>query len=304
MNLISAEKVSHWYRATDQGVQAYYEMRGKNGKMRAPRIDDARELELLVSISRIASMLPKPALEAWKQEQAIISALTLPRELESYEQYYFRYIEGPISSGVDLRALVNWCYQNPPQHTESVDVFAKRVVKDMEKQGKEARDFGSSLHAQIEMELTGQSPDHCSQELEPFMVHVRSWIAENVLTVMGAEQIVGDLHFGIGGKLDLLCSLNMPGNPVAVVDFKTQGVKNGKASFYKDWPIQLAGYAHCVKEKGSYEIWPQLISVVVDSRTPGPVHIMNWGDPESYWEVFLHCLELFCYDSGYRPGKI
>lgn len=245
-------------------------MRGKNGKMRVPRIDDARELELLVSISRIASMLPKPALNAWLQSQAIISALTLPRLPD-----------------------------------EPVDVFAQRVVADMEAQSQVAMGFGTRLHAQIEQELLGQPRSQCPELLEPYMAHVRNWLEENVLTVMGAEQIVGDLHVGIGGKLDLFCVLNMPGNPLAVVDFKTQGIKEGKPpNFYNDWPIQLSGYSYCVKEKGSYEIWPQLISVVVDSKTPGPVHMKNWGDPESYWEVFLHCLELFCYMNNYRPGKI
>lgn len=268
MNLINPERSAHYYRATDQGIQAFYEMRGKNGKMRAPKIDDARELGLLVSISRIASMLPKPALNAWLQSQAIISALTLPRLPD-----------------------------------EAVDVFAKRVVEDMEAQSQVAMQFGTRLHAQIEKELMGQV-DYCTPELEPFMASVREWISENVLTVVGVEQIVGDLRFGIGGKLDLLCSLNMPGKPVAVVDFKTQGVKNGKPAWYPDWFLQLCGYAHCVKEKGAYEIWPQLISVVVDSKAPGPVHMKNWGDPEYGWEVFLHCLEIFCYVNNYRPGKI
>jgi hypothetical protein len=268
MNLISPERAAHWYRATDQGIVPYYEMRGKNGKMRVPKIDDARELGLLVSISRIASTLPKPALNAWLQSQAIISALTLPR-------------------------LPN----------EPTDAFAQRVVADMDAQSQVALQFGSRIHAQIEQELIGQPPDCCLPDLEPFMVHVRTWIAENVKTVMGAEQIVGDLGFGIGGKLDLFCELNMPGKPIGIIDFKTQGVKNGKANFYNDWPIQLAGYGYCVKEKGAYEIWPQLISVVVDSKTPGLVHVKNWGDPESYWEVFLHCLEIFCYVNNYRPGK-
>lgn len=268
MNLITPEKVSHYYRATDAGIIPYYEMRGKNGKMRAPDIDDARELGLLISISRIASMLPKPALNAWQQSQAIISALTLPR-----------------LSG------------------EAVDVFAKRVVEDMKAQSQVAMQFGTRLHAQIEKELMGQV-DYCPPELEPFMVSVREWISENVLTVSGVEQIVGDLRFGIGGKLDLFCVLNMPGNPIGIVDFKSQGIKNGKATFYNDWFVQLSGYGFCVKEKGAYEIWPQLISVVVDSKAPGPVHIKNWGDPEYGWEVFLHCLEIFCYVNNYRPGKI
>lgn len=266
MQLINPEKASHYYRATDQGIEAFYEMRGKNGKMRAPRIDDAKELALLVSISRIASMLPKPALTAWLQSQAIISALTLPRLLG-----------------------------------EAVDVFAQRVVADMEAQSQVALSFGSRLHAQIETELLSHNI-YCPEELVPFMAGVRQWIKENVSKIIGVEQIVGDLRFGIGGKLDLFCELNMPGNPIAVVDFKSQGIKDGKPKFYNDWPIQLAGYAQCVKQKGAYEIWPQLLSVVVDSKTPGPVHLKNWGDPESYWDTFLHCLGVFCYVNNYRPG--
>lgn len=268
MNLINPERAAHYYRATDQGIVPFYEMRGKNGKMRAPKIDDARELGLLVSISRIAGMLPKPALNAWLQSQAIISALTLPRLPD-----------------------------------EAVDVFAQRVVADMEAQSQVAMGFGTRLHAQIEEELIN-TWSFCTPELEPFMAGVRQWIKENVAEVIGVELIVGDLRFGIGGKLDLLCYLNMPGNPVAVVDFKSQGIKNGKAAFYNEWFLQLCGYAYCVKEKGAYEIWPQLISVVVDSKAPGPVHIKNWGDPEYGWEVFLHCLEIFCYVNNYRPGKL
>lgn len=272
MQLINPEKVSHYYKATESGIIPFYEMLGKNGKMRAPTVADAREFGLLVSISRIASMLPKPALNAWLQSQAIISALTLPRLPD-----------------------------------EAVDVFAQRVVADMEAQSQVAMGFGTRLHAQIEQELLawpGVYPGECPEILEPYMTNVRSWIENNVTRVIGAEQIVGDLRFGIGGKLDLLCELNMPGNPMAVVDFKTQGIKNGKPGWYPEFPLQLAGYAQCVKQKGPYEIWPQLISVVVDSKTPGPVHMKNWGDPESYWEVFLHCLEIFCYVNNYRPGKL
>lgn len=269
MNLILPERNAHWYKATDQGISPYYEMPAKKGGMRTPTITDARELGLLVSISRVASILPKPALVAWLQSQAIIAALTLPRLPD-----------------------------------EAVDVFAQRVVTDMEVQSQVAIVFGARLHAQIEQELIHPMISGCPLDLVPYMEFVRQWIEGNISKVLGVEQIVGDLRFGIGGKLDLLCQLNMPGNPIAVVDFKTQGIKSGRPNFYSDWAIQLAGYAQCVKQNGAYEIWPQLISVVVDSKAPGPVHVKNWGDPESYWEVFLHCLGVFCYMNNYRPGRM
>jgi hypothetical protein len=273
MQLVNAERPAHFYKAAEDGtILPYYEMRGKNGKMRSPTITDAREQGLLVSISRIAGMLPKPRLTAWLQSQAIISALTLPR-------------------------LPN----------EPTDVFAQRVVEDMEAQSGAAMEFGSRIHAQIERELLvypGVHPGECPKDLEPFMVGVREWIDKNVSRVIAVEKIVGNEHLGIGGKLDLFCELNMPGNPVAVVDFKTQAVKNGNAGWYPEFFIQLAGYGQCVKQQGAYEIWPTLISAVIDSKKPGPVHFKTWENPEYGWEMFLHCLEIFCYVNDYRPGKI
>ena len=71
-------------------------------------------------------MLAKPALDAWKQEQAILAALTLPR-----------------------------------RDDEPLDSFAHRVVADMTEQVRDAADLGSAVHAAIEVYLqTGEPPEN------------------------------------------------------------------------------------------------------------------------------------------------
>ena len=111
--LVTPQKTSHWYR--DDGTP-FYEVPKKTGDgMRPATIRDAREIGAYPSVTNILSILSKPGLEAWKQEQAIISALTLPR-----------------GDG------------------EPLDLFARRVVQDMGEQSRVAADFGSQVHAAFE----------------------------------------------------------------------------------------------------------------------------------------------------------
>ena len=56
-----------------------YRIVGKNGKERNTTVKDARELGLLPSVTTIIGCAAKPALDVWKQQQAILAALTLPR---------------------------------------------------------------------------------------------------------------------------------------------------------------------------------------------------------------------------------
>src|SRR5690606_19485277 len=72
-----ASEGGHWYGRDGSCV---YEIRGANGKMRAVNLRDARKLGLVPGVSSISQMEHKPALERWKIEQALMAALTLPRQ--------------------------------------------------------------------------------------------------------------------------------------------------------------------------------------------------------------------------------
>ena len=71
----SAESV-HWYRK-DGAPQ--YTVKAKDGSDRPTTLRDARKMSLVPSVTTILKIAAKPGLEAWKQEQMLLAALTLPR---------------------------------------------------------------------------------------------------------------------------------------------------------------------------------------------------------------------------------
>jgi len=268
--IVQKNQSQHWYRAVDGRIERCYELPKKDGKgMKSVTLREARELGLLYSVTKVCDVLRKPALEAWKQEQAILAALTLPR------------LDG-----------------------EGVDAFCKRVVEDMNAQSEKAKEFGSSIHAAIENYLTGVfSPT----ELEPWIKSVMQWADAEIdfaaVPMPITERVVGSAALGIAGRLDLVCMLQ--GKP-AVVDFKTQRVKvNGKGIkqpvFYDEWPMQLAAYGYCIMCEFNLKKWPELVSVIIDSSEPGPVFVKQWENPAQSWELFKMCYDLTCYLNDYDP---
>lgn len=63
--------MSHWYDINGKPV---YTLTGKNGKERKPNIKDARELNLLPSVTTILSILAAPELDKWKINQVLEAA--------------------------------------------------------------------------------------------------------------------------------------------------------------------------------------------------------------------------------------
>ena len=86
-NKFTAES-GHWY--TQEG-DPMYTIVGANGKERNTTLRDAKKEKLVPSVTTILSMIAKPALENWKIEQALTSALTLERqEGESFKSFSYR----------------------------------------------------------------------------------------------------------------------------------------------------------------------------------------------------------------------
>lgn len=107
---------AHWY--TRDGKPAYDQRKKDGSGMRKTTLADARKLNLLPSVTTILGILDKPALTAWKIEQAVLAVVTSPRK------------EG-----------------------EADDAFIQRVLHDEEVQHEErdaARDKGIAIHNAIE----------------------------------------------------------------------------------------------------------------------------------------------------------
>lgn len=107
-----ASESNHWY--TKDGVPMYT-VEGLNGKQRNTTLRDAKKMNLVPSVTTILGIVAKPGLDQWKQKQAILAALTLPK-------------------------LPN----------ESEDDYIKRIITDSKEQGRMAADRGTEIHAAIQ----------------------------------------------------------------------------------------------------------------------------------------------------------
>lgn len=114
---VMPSQAGHWY--AKDGTPAYTIV-GKNGVERPTTLRDAKKLGLVPSVTGIIRCAAALGLENWKQDQAILAALTCPR------------IEG--ESDADLLA---------------------RIKKDAQEQAKKAAERGTQIHAWIESGFKG-----------------------------------------------------------------------------------------------------------------------------------------------------
>ena len=191
----------HYYQI--DGSPAY-RIIGSNGIERNTTLRDARKMGLLPSVTTIISQLAKPGLEIWKQQQVLLSALTLNRY--------------PMESEVD---------------------WLNRVMIDSKETGKQAAERGTYIHSVIEMFMEGiympVVPTYCREVENALSARFggKFWIPEKSF---GSK-------LGFGGKVDLSCrSDDITGFPGAVCDVKTteKDIESVKTTF--DHAMQLAAY--------------------------------------------------------------
>jgi hypothetical protein len=156
---------SHWYT---KNAEPMYSVIGKNGKERNTNVKDARELELLPSVTTIISLLARPELENWKIEQVLLASLTLPK------------IDG-----------------------ESDNDYIQRIIKDSKEYSKKAMDFGTQVHAYIEAilsntEFTGIISDELKTNIQNFISEHQIYGSCEVLGADGRK----------AGKVDFLGSFD------------------------------------------------------------------------------------------------
>lgn len=271
MILIQRESASHWY--LPDGTPYHDVPRADGNGTRSVTLRDARKVNALPSVTNILSVLSKPGLDAWKQEQAIMAALTLPKRGD-----------------------------------ESLDAFARRVVTDMSEQVRSAADLGSAVHAAIEVYLQTSEPPENPDILRLFEP-VKLWIDEHIERIGLVEAVAVHSEFGYAGRIDLVAKLKSTGT-WAVIDFKTQKMKPDKkgvfqAAFYETWPLQLMAYFRALNHAGECSRrLEDIASVVINSVEPTPIQVKIWprDEHEPFWQAFHCARELWCFTKGYRPA--
>lgn len=156
-----AQESGHWY--TREGVPMYT-VPSKTGSQRPTTLRDARKLNLVPSVTTILNIASKPGLQAWKERQILLAALTLPKQPEETEE---RYIE--------------------------------RIVADAKEQGRRAAQHGTDIHAAIQGFYEGTITRLFADEVIGFNKKMidyfgdHDWVAEKSFCH----------EIGFGGKVDL-----------------------------------------------------------------------------------------------------
>jgi len=159
---------THYY--TRDGAPCYNVLSAK-GLPIPTTLKHARSMGLVPGVSSILQMEAKPALVNWQIEQALMSALTLPR----------------LASETD-------------------DDFIHRAREDSREQARKAASRGTQIHAAIQGAFEGKP---IAAEDLPYVEPVKAWLKQRYgLEGWQAESSFAS-PLGYGGKIDL-CNRTIP----------------------------------------------------------------------------------------------
>lgn len=260
MYLIPRTSPSHWYDREGNPVHTFTD---RNGVTRSTTVREARRFGLLPSVTNILSVIAKPQLTAWLQEQAIYAALTVPR-----------------------------------RDGESLDDFARRVAKDASTVSKKAAEFGSHIHREVEKFLKTSRFEHDS-EVKPFLDYFALWAETNIASVIHVELPCVNKKHAYAGTIDILFT-DTQGRTV-LADIKTQRYDK-KPKLYKTWLYQLAAYKEILHDLNPGNPL-RCVNIVINSTTPMKPEVHEWSaqDLATAFNVFLSTYELWKFENDYNP---
>ena len=160
--IVRATESLHWYTKTGNPA---YSVEAKNGSRRPTTLRDAKKLGLIPSVTTIIRCAASPGLEAWKLNQMLLAALTLPRRDEEPEES-----------------------------------FVSRIISDSREQAKLAAERGSMVHAKLENFFETRVAD---EESAPIVLATDLKISEHFGDLNWAPEKSFGHELGFGGKVDL-----------------------------------------------------------------------------------------------------
>ena len=254
---------SHWYSLD---AQPQHEVKKKDGSgMRPTTLADARKNNWLPSVTTILRILDKPALNAWKTEQAVLAIVTAKRN------------DG-----------------------ETDDAFVNRVLhqeKQQEQEAQVARDKGTEIHDAIESYFAGLE---VPEPMEPWIRPVLDRLMEFGEKASSEVILVGDDY---AGQTDLLQDCgewwriwDFKG---------TKNLPDPARGAWLEHQLQLAAYGMALKNKlrRAGQVKPILVgNIYISSVTAGQYVICeheNWE--ETYAEGFAPLVRHWQFVNRYRP---
>jgi len=248
--IIQQDQSSHWY--AQDGAPRY-----------EATLREARKEQLLPSPTSILGLIKSEGLETWKQEQLLLSTLTLPRLM-----------------------------------CETDDEFAKRAIQDAKQTTKAAAELGTRIHHGVESILAGRNFDHDLPQLEVF----KDWAATHVTGYDWLERVQVNLDLGVAGRADGLVTLKDHG-PVLVdwksqmVKQNKRGVYTPR--FYEKWPMQLAFYAYCEMVPPTIAS----VVINTNAASEPWIKVWTDEERDAAWDAFQHTAALWFHLKKYKPRK-
>ena len=251
--IVATEQPTHWYKP--DGSAAY-----------GSTLREARKEGLLPSVTTVTSLLAAPGLEAWKQSQLVLAALTMPQD----------------ELGDDL------------------DKAAARIVSDAKQAGQDAATRGTEIHNDCEAILrNGKWKPGLINDA------VHQWVSDNVESVEWCEKTLVDTLTGYAGRADALIE-HVEHGLVLVdwksQKFKKQK-KGFKPTFYEKWILQLAAYAECISKP--VRCMSVAINTQAESEDDVIIVDKLWDQEEQgeAFRQFINLHSLWCWDRNYHPSK-
>ena len=195
-----ASESLHWY---NRDGSPQYTVKAKNGSDRATTLRDARTMRLVPSVTTIIKSAASPGLEAWKLNQMLLAALTLPRA---------------------------------PEETETS--FVQRVIADSKEHAKMAAERGTKVHEAVESFYNGVM----QTDMMEYQVGVHNTLEETYgITKFDCEKSFAH-ELGFGGKVDLFSRTAFEGKGI-VLDIKSKEFTDpAKVDAYDEHMMQLSAY--------------------------------------------------------------
>jgi hypothetical protein len=141
---IQPSESAHWYSVTGEPV---YEVPKADGKGMTPTtLRHARKWNLLPSVTTILKVLDKPALTAWKIEQAVLAVVTTPRLTGELDDAFIHRVlavdkehdkerDAAAQLGTDIHAAIQAGLNGMPVPPH-LDVYVNPVIEAIDRTGK------------------------------------------------------------------------------------------------------------------------------------------------------------------------
>lgn len=253
--------MGHYYTLTGDSC---HEVTGKNGKVRPTNVRDARELNLVPSVTTIMDAKAKPALVVWLQNQLLEAAMASPFNMHSDHPAYWK----------------------------------KKMIQESRKVGEKAAKRGNEIHDAMEKFFVNMEYDDVEQESIPYVEEAIQLLLYTFPDYMWYPENSFAHVDGFGGRVDLWgADIN---NNCVIIDFKTKDKTDVRDMVqYDDHCTQLAAYQRGLQLPDNTRRFNLFISV--NPETPGLCKLVECTKFDKYIDIFYSLLKLWQLTNNHIP---